>query len=222
MVENGSGVTEMPCRIMTVPPGCEHDILPRCGAVFHVGFRRFSWNMAHLGRHCVPDSGSREVETLLSLLEVCRNAFTGGTPGAELNRALVLALIAALTEFWSRVRYSQKNYIPEVIALNYIDNHLNVAGLTLESIASYVGCSLRQLHYRFRRRFKISPGEYMRNERMRLAGRLLADPEGDIESVSRQCGYVDRDYFSRVFKQSYGITPGDYRRKISSENQGKI
>ncbi|MNC17321.1 HTH-type transcriptional activator Btr [compost metagenome] len=63
--------------------------------------------------------------------------------------------------------------------------------------------------------FKLQTGEtvldYVTRVRMEQAGRLLRDPLVKLQEVSREVGYQDTRYFSRLFKQHYGQLPSHYR-----------
>ena len=42
---------------------------------------------------------------------------------------------------------------------------------------------------------------------------LLNQGDDSIERVARKCGYKATQYFIRRFKETYGITPGEYRKE---------
>ena len=39
-----------------------------------------------------------------------------------------------------------------------------------------------------------------------------------IEKVAQQCGYDHANSFTRIFKQTYGMTPRKYRRQVREQN----
>lgn len=73
---------------------------------------------------------------------------------------------------------------------------------------------------RFRKLFKEqtgkSPGEYLRDMRMTVAGRRLLLSSESISDIAYSVGYEDVNFFIRVFKKHFGVTPNQYR-KISKE-----
>ena len=73
---------------------------------------------------------------------------------------------------------------------------------------------------RFRKLFKEqtgkSPGEYLRDMRMTAAGRRLLLSVESVSDIAYSVGYEDVNFFIRVFKKYFGVTPNQYR-KISKE-----
>lgn len=68
----------------------------------------------------------------------------------------------------------------------------------------------------FRRLFKqftgYAPGRFMMRTRMlRAAHQLESQPERQIKSIAAESGYNDYLYFSRMFRQYYGVSPQQYR-----------
>lgn len=64
--------------------------------------------------------------------------------------------------------------------------------------------------------FKAETGvrltEYITNIKMREAARLLRESEKHITEITSLVGYDNANYFSRLFKKQYGVTPSEYRR----------
>ena len=48
---------------------------------------------------------------------------------------------------------------------------------------------------------------------MNAALPLLLNNEYNIKEIAYRLGFYDDAYFSRVFKNHYGITPGEYRKR---------
>ena len=95
-------------------------------------------------------------------------------------------------------------------ALQFIEEHLSDAGLTIESCAAAAGCSSSALSKLFRRQINSSAAKYIRQRRLELALALLQQgcPVGDC---CRKCGFGSTETFHRAFKEKYGVTPGQLR-----------
>ncbi|MBP5169299.1 MAG: helix-turn-helix transcriptional regulator, partial [Oscillospiraceae bacterium] len=52
---------------------------------------------------------------------------------------------------------------------------------------------------------------YIRHLRMEEAARRLTTTDLPVHEISEYVGYTDTNYFCRVFKSIYGITPSEYR-----------
>lgn len=101
------------------------------------------------------------------------------------------------------------------IQANY-DSHI-----TLSDIAASASISPREASRCFSRCMKNSPVNYLNEYRLMAASRLLSTGTDSILSVSEQCGFSSCSYFSKLFRDTYGITPGEYRRFESQDAQGQ-
>ena len=92
--------------------------------------------------------------------------------------------------------------------------HQNIAkSLTLEEMSRAFSFTPSYLIRLFKRETNDTPINYLIRIRMDTAKKiLLLYPQEDIGSVAARVGYEDPQYFSRVFKQTTGMTPSQYRR----------
>ena len=58
----------------------------------------------------------------------------------------------------------------------------------------------------------MSPHEYIKKKRMARAAELLQDPAFGIAEVAYECGFDDANYFSRIFKEYFGMTATQFRK----------
>lgn len=85
--------------------------------------------------------------------------------------------------------------------------------LDLNTIAQNLGFSSSYLTKIFNRIENTTPSKYIRNYRMGVAKQLLADKDMTISQVASCVGYNDPFHFSKSFKQTFGISPTDYRER---------
>jgi AraC-like DNA-binding protein len=60
--------------------------------------------------------------------------------------------------------------------------------------------------------FKTSPIEELIQHRLKQSCTMLVYSEATLETIAERCGFTDAAYFSRVFKQRMGCSPGAYRK----------
>ena len=68
---------------------------------------------------------------------------------------------------------------------------------------------------RFRREYGESVWHHLLNRRLEQAERLLRETTLDIAEIARQCGWRNRNYFSRSFRARYHLPPGEYRKMLT-------
>ncbi|WP_328687913.1 helix-turn-helix domain-containing protein [Streptomyces phaeochromogenes] len=95
----------------------------------------------------------------------------------------------------------------------YIREHLADPDLSAARIAAAHDISVRHL-YAVLSRSGISLGDWIRTRRLAECRRELASPNGrlrTIAAIGRRWGFVDATHFSKVFKQTYGLSPRAWR-----------
>ncbi|MFS8200907.1 helix-turn-helix domain-containing protein [Streptomyces sp. CWNU-52B] len=96
---------------------------------------------------------------------------------------------------------------------HYIRAHLAEPDLSAARIAAAHGISVRHL-YAVLSRSGISLGDWIRTHRLAECRRELAGPNSrlrTIAAIGRSWGFLDATHFSKVFKQTYGISPRGWR-----------
>ncbi|MGL1890023.1 MAG: AraC family transcriptional regulator [Spirochaetaceae bacterium] len=104
------------------------------------------------------------------------------------------------------------------IAKKIIDNRLG-QDISLSSVAEEMGISSFYLSRLFKNVCNDSFSSYLKNKRMVLAKELLEDHSMQVQDISKKIGYWSSNYFIKVFKKYYGITPGEYRHISLSQNK---
>lgn len=83
--------------------------------------------------------------------------------------------------------------------------------LTLETIARAACLSPNHLMRTFKSAFGQTPYQFLTDERLRQAARLLATTEIPITDICMQVGYESLGSFSWLFRRRFGLSPTDYR-----------
>jgi len=83
----------------------------------------------------------------------------------------------------------------------------------IREIAQKIGMNEFKLKNAFRELFGIGVYEYLRSERMQVARQLLEEPGRSIKEIASMIGYRSVNSFIKAFKQMFGVTPGDFRKK---------
>ena len=95
--------------------------------------------------------------------------------------------------------------------LHFIAEHFTDA-ISVDDVARAAGMSRRGLHQAFCDHVGCTPGDKIRNARLDLAKRLLAETEDKIETVAQRSGYPNINTFFIAFRNVEKQTPAEFRK----------
>ena len=81
-------------------------------------------------------------------------------------------------------------------------------------IASACNLSLRTLERVFIRHLGCSPGAYLIDRRLNRGAGLLASTDRTITEIAYSCGFRESNYFCKLFRRKFFLSPQEYRRKF--------
>jgi AraC-like DNA-binding protein len=86
--------------------------------------------------------------------------------------------------------------------------------LTVAQIASVVNLNPTYAMHLFRREYHLSLIDYLTQQRIAQAQRLLATTERKLVDIALECGFLSYSRFFEAFKQVCGRSPAAYRRAL--------
>jgi AraC-like DNA-binding protein len=98
---------------------------------------------------------------------------------------------------------------------SFIEQHLGDQELNVASIATAFGISCRYVHALFKGG-RDTVSEYIQSRRLDEAAKTLADRMSSGLSIGRVAfahGFKSQAHFGRLFREHYGMTPGEYRHR---------
>lgn len=206
--------TAWPSTIFFHPAGAEHGerFGEQGGQVFNIQLGG-EW-LRRLERFEIR-SPDRQVDNrageLTALAGALYREYRRDDPASELTiDGLVLALLGRVIRHAApRTRSGRPGWLDRVESLL----HDRMAEpMDIASIAAEVDIHPVHLARVFRRHHGCSPGEYLRRIRVRAACRLLTDTDRPLTAIAFATGYTDQSHFTRSFKRSLGLPPGEFRR----------
>ncbi|MEG2543149.1 MAG: AraC family transcriptional regulator [Longicatena sp.] len=86
--------------------------------------------------------------------------------------------------------------------------------LTIEEICMKFSISRSSLQTLFKNNLSVAPKQYISDLKLRKSKLLIKESIYTISEISSMLGFTSIHYFSRKFKQQFGITPTDYAKTI--------
>lgn len=95
----------------------------------------------------------------------------------------------------------------------YISRHYGESDFSVQKIADHFSLSLSYLSRYFKEQTGRTIMDYLNELRIDQAKHLLRTNDESVKEIVQQVGYYDVSSFIRKFKQSVGVTPGEYRKQ---------
>lgn len=137
------------------------------------------------------------------------------------KKARSVLLIALLTElfvdiirFYSAERYAySKDLILLQNILQYMKDHCSNQ-ITIPELAKKFGLSQKNLERLFLQSIKMPPVTYLIDLRLQTAAEKIRFTKSTISEIAFQCGFSDSNYFTKLFRKKYGMSPRTFRRDM--------
>ena len=212
--------------ILVVPAGVPHrDVFP-IESVFEALLVHFVWPDLEtvLPSRCNGDLTKLPEADKARAREMAHDLYRTFREGRSLGRELtdtglyrlLLFLISAVQDMKSTVgkkeASQQQDRQRQIIdrAKEYINDHLDKP-VTLTDIADHLKMSSYHLSHLFSRESGFTFSEYLTHKRMDKAVRLLGNPAIRVADAAFACGFEDPNYFGKVFRKHFGVSPGAFR-----------
>lgn len=95
-------------------------------------------------------------------------------------------------------------------ALEIIDQNIGNSNFDINTLVQQMGISRTPLYAKIKALTGESPGDFIRNMRIRKAMTLLRASDMAVAEIAFRTGFSDPSYFSKCFKAQTGKTPGEY------------
>lgn len=127
--------------------------------------------------------------------------------GARICSAVQEILCCVIQEYARKSAMSEGSYAES--AMLFMEQNFSMP-ITCDLIANEVGISPSHLRALFKKEHGVSLVTALNGIRIRHAKNMLKSGVFTLREVAAQCGFQNEYYFSRVFKEITGISPGKY------------
>lgn len=119
----------------------------------------------------------------------------------------------------SSMEYNSVDEVFLKLAVSKVEERLADESFDFDQFAADINTSKSTLHRKLKSLTGLSPGEFIRNVRMKHALQMLSNNMGNISEIAYAVGFNDPKYFSRCFKAEFGSTPKEWMEKNKRKPQ---
>lgn len=112
-----------------------------------------------------------------------------------------------------------KKFVPRPIrkSAEYIQNNIFSGNIVINELAKEQNFSTEHFIRIFKEYYGKTPKQYIISLRLNRASELLKTTKRTIAEIADFAGFSNIFYFNKIFKQNFGMTPTEYRKKYSEE-----
>ena len=165
--------------------------------------------------------------------QICFPVFRASTVGEaasltkQMGKSVVITDSRELADVKEHLPSPERNTLfggdprlPEVAYIRfYIRMHIDEE-LNLNRLSSVIGLSPNYLCTMFHRETGVKLGYYIKRSRLERAAYLLETEQTLIEDIAIRVGFANASYFSKQFKDEFGLSPRAYRAEFRSRREG--
>jgi YesN/AraC family two-component response regulator len=98
---------------------------------------------------------------------------------------------------------------------DHIRTHISDPEFNVRNLSRIMGISEMQMYRKLKGSTNMSPGELIRNTRLKSSLVLLKQGSDNISQIAYQVGFTNHAYFSKCFRELYGMTPKAYAKGMT-------
>lgn len=91
------------------------------------------------------------------------------------------------------------------------------SNLTVESLAKEAGTNVNKLQEGFKYVYDLTVNKYIQNVKLEAAKDMLMNSEKNISEIVLAIGLNNRSYFSKIFKEKYGVNPKYFLKSLKND-----
>ncbi|MER0438065.1 response regulator [Emticicia sp. W12TSBA100-4] len=110
-----------------------------------------------------------------------------------------------------KVNVVDEHFIKKV--LEVLDTHLSDSQFSIEQLADKLSLSTTQLRRKIKALCNQTIVEFIRSYRLEKAAQLLSQNAGNVSEIAFNVGFDSLSYFGKVFQETYGVLPSEYKEK---------
>ncbi len=122
---------------------------------------------------------------------------------------ILYSLLVKMFDYYNQPKYSKLT----LSIINFLENHI-FEQIKLKDIEKQVYLTSNYFEKIFKKETGYSIIKYFNYLKLEKAKALITEQEKSLEEISIQIGFNDYNYFSRLFKKYYCISPNEYKNQF--------
>lgn len=131
------------------------------------------------------------------------------------NKKQIEAASKILDSFTNYIQYKEMVYLSKKRFIDaveeYINKHLS-ENITVEDLCTEFGISRRSLYDKMNQYISGGVASFIRQKKLIYAKHLLSTTDMSITDIADAAGFSDYNYFLRLFKRNFGISPKQFSK----------
>ena len=103
-------------------------------------------------------------------------------------------------------------------AVEIINGDLN-KNHSVDHLAKEAGTNVNKLQEGFKYMFNLTVNKYVQQVKLEAAKEMLSQTDNNISQIVELIGLNNRSYFSKIFKEKYGVSPKHFLKNKYSESE---
>ena len=117
-----------------------------------------------------------------------------------------------ILDLFASLNYSTHNQ-HVISTLRYINDHITDP-LSLNDVCREVHLSKEYTSRIFKKEMNMTVTDYIIRQKLALAKDMLASDDLSLRDIAERIGYREYNYFSRLFKKHYGVSPVKMKKQM--------
>lgn len=127
---------------------------------------------------------------------------------------LICEILIELDRLYSTKKTDEESTFSYII--NFINENYNTQ-IDLHNLANLSCLSYHRFRHLFKEITGFAPTKFILHTRLKNSKNMLKNSNASITNIALNCGFSNASQFSTLFKETYGMTPRNYRNsKIKS------
>jgi len=101
-----------------------------------------------------------------------------------------------------------------------IEEHIGELDFSIDNIAETMFMSRSSFYRKIKSITGLSPGDYLRVQRLNKAAEMLLQDEYPISEICALTAFSSSSYFAKCFKAQFDVLPKDYMDRIKKRHEG--